>query len=109
MKCCKLAVALSVFLLLSFNELIAQETTVFEMVEAQCPSLPHGLLEAVSFTNTHCHHLTDDNYTFAEDDPTAMPRAYGMMGLVRNGKGYFKIPISTCFHTPRHARRWRRK
>ena len=95
MRCCKLAVALSVFLLLSFNELKAQETTVFEMAEAQCPSLPHGLLEAVSFTNTHCHHLTDGNYTFAEDDPTAMPRAYGMMGLVRNGKGYFRENLKT--------------
>ncbi len=95
MKCCKLAVVFSIFLLLSFNELKAQGTTVFEMVEAQCPSLPHGLLEAVSFTNTHCHHLTDANYTFAEDDPTSMPRAYGMMGLVRNGKGYFRENLKT--------------
>ncbi|MBR3710978.1 MAG: N-acetylmuramoyl-L-alanine amidase [Bacteroidales bacterium] len=90
MRCCKLAVVLSVFLLLSFNELKAQETTVFEMAEAQCPFLPHGLLEAVSFTNTHCHHLTDANYTVSEDDLSAMPRTYGMMGLVRNGKGYFR-------------------
>lgn len=53
-----------------------------------CPDVPRGLLEAVSFTNTQCHHLTDDNYF--HDDPDAMPRAYGMMGLVKVGKGYFR-------------------
>ncbi len=45
-------------------------------------------MEAVSFTNTHFHHLTDADYTF--DDSTAMPRAYGLMGLVKYGKNYFR-------------------
>ena len=89
-KCCKLHVVLSALLLLSVLGLNAQETDVFEWAERQCPSLPHGLLKAISFTNTHCHHLTDADYTMAADDPTAMPRAYGMMGLVKDGKGCFR-------------------
>ncbi|MBO6026359.1 MAG: N-acetylmuramoyl-L-alanine amidase [Bacteroidales bacterium] len=69
--------------------------SVFQLAEEQCPSLPKGLLQAVSFTNTQCHHLTDADYTFPADDPTAMPRAYGMMGLVRDGKGCFRENLMT--------------
>ena len=64
--------------------------SIFQLAEKQCPSLPKGMLEAVSFTNTQCHHLTDADYSIPADDPTAMPRAYGMMGLVRDGKACFR-------------------
>ena len=60
----------------------------FESAYQTCPDIPQGLLEAISFTNTHCHHLTDGNYF--HDGPDAMPRAYGLMGLVKDGKGYFR-------------------
>lgn len=73
----------------------AQDKDVFSLAEAQCPSLPKGLLEAVAFTNTHCHHLTDADYNVSADDPSAMPRAYGMMGLVRDGKGCFRENLKT--------------
>ena len=73
----------------------AQEPDVFGQAEAQCAGLPHGLLRAVAFTNTHCHHLTDADYSLPADDPQAMPRAYGMMGLVKDGKGYFRENLST--------------
>ena len=53
-----------------------------------CPDIPKGWLEAISFTNTHCCHLTDDNYF--HNDANAMPRTYGLMGLVKDGKGYFR-------------------
>ena len=69
--------------------------SIFQLAEKQCPSLPKGMLEAVSFTNTQCHHLTDADYSIPADDPTAMPRAYGMMGLVRDGKGYFRENLHT--------------
>ncbi|MBR4146550.1 MAG: N-acetylmuramoyl-L-alanine amidase [Bacteroidales bacterium] len=94
-KSCILDVVLSALLLLMGLGLHAQETDVFESAEQQCPSLPHGLLKAISFTNTHCHHLTDANYTVPADDPTAMPRAYGMMGLVKDGKGCFRENLKT--------------
>ena len=60
----------------------------FDAAYKASPSIPRGLLEAISFTNTHCHHLTDANYF--HDGPDAMPRAYGLMGLVKDGKGYFR-------------------
>ena len=69
--------------------------SIFQLAERQCPSLPTGLLEAVSFTNTQCHHLTDADYSTPADDPAAMPRAYGMMGLVRDGKGCFRENLHT--------------
>lgn len=50
--------------------------------------MPRGLLEAVSYTNTHINHLTDADYH--HNDSTSMPRAYGLMGLVRDGKDYFR-------------------
>ncbi len=62
--------------------------SVFAAAYQACPGIPKGLLEAISFTNTHCHHLTDANYF--HDGPDAMPRAYGLMGLVKDGKNYFR-------------------
>ena len=62
--------------------------SAFDAAYEACPDVPRGLLEAISCTNTHCHHLTDDNYF--HEGPDAMPRAYGLMGLVKDGKGYFR-------------------
>lgn len=81
--------------------------SAFEAAYKAFPQIPKGLLEAVSFTNTHCHHLTDADYTF--DDSTAMPRAYGLMGLVKNGKNYFRENLLRCrnFLESRSARCWK--
>ena len=62
--------------------------SAFKSAYQACPDIPQGWLEAISFTNTHCNHLTDANYF--HDGPAAMPRAYGLMGLVKDGKGYFR-------------------
>ena len=62
--------------------------STFQTAYQACPNIPQGWLEAISFTNTHCNHLTDANYF--HDGPGAMPRAYGLMGLVKDGKGYFR-------------------
>ena len=90
----KRIIILAILLLLVMMSTMAQTTenqnfnTAFEKAYQTCPDIPRGLLEAVSFTNTHCHHLTDDNYF--HNGPDAMPRAYGLMGLVSDGKGYFR-------------------
>lgn len=90
MKRVKLLFAL--LLLLPFfgkaqNKGLQNYRLAFDAAYEACPDIPRGLLEAVSFTNTHCFHLTDANYF--NDGPDAMPRAYGLMGLVKDGKGYF--------------------
>ena len=61
---------------------------IFDQAYKVYPQVPRGLLEAVAFTNTHCHHLTDADY--GPDDAESMPRAYGLMGLVADGKQYFR-------------------
>ena len=73
---------------LAQNNELQNYKLAFEVAYKACPDIPMGLLEAISFTNTHCHHLTDANYF--DDGPDAMPRAYGLMGLVTDGKGYFR-------------------
>jgi len=80
------------FLLLFFGKAQTKElqnyNSVFDAAYQDYPDIPQGMLEAISFTNTHCHHLTDANYF--HDGPDAMPRAYGLMGLVKDGKNYFR-------------------
>ena len=88
-------IVFSLIFLLMRMSVDAQESDVFGLAEKQCRMLPKGLLEAVAFTTTQCHHLTDDDYSFPLDDPAAMPRAYGMMGLVRDGKWYFRENLKT--------------
>ena len=88
-------VVLAIIFLMAFVGVNAQEDDVFGRAENQCQLLPKGLLEAIAFTNTQCHHLTDSDYNSSADDPTAMPRAYGMMGLVKDGKGCFRENLKT--------------
>lgn len=89
----RLLLILAITLLFSFSG-IAQNSenqnhkAAFQSAYQACPDIPLGWLEAISFTNTHCHHLTDADYH--HDGPDAMPRAYGLMGLVKDGKGYFR-------------------
>ena len=73
---------------LAQNNEIQSYKSAFNAAYEASPDIPRGLLEAVSFTNTHCYHLTDANYF--NDGPDAMPRAYGLMGLVKDGKNYFR-------------------
>ena len=76
------------FVALSQNTINQEYKSTFQSAYQACPDIPKGQLEAISFTNTHCHHLTDANYF--HDGPDAMPRAYGLMGLVKDGKNYFR-------------------
>jgi N-acetyl-anhydromuramyl-L-alanine amidase AmpD len=57
------------------------------------PEIPRGLLEAVAFTNTHFNHIT---HTAGEEGSCiGLPAAYGVMGLVLDGKNYFKNNLHT--------------
>ena len=87
--CILLAALLSVSFLAKAQNIECQNyNSAFKAACQTCPNIPQGLLEAISFTNTHCNHLTDANYF--HDGPDAMPRAYGLMGLVKDGKNYFR-------------------
>jgi len=58
----------------------------FQEAYQQHPAIPHGILEAVAYGNTHIYHIT---HTAGEIDEMGMPKAYGVMGLTLDGKGYF--------------------
>ncbi len=67
----------------------------FEKAYTMCPSIPRGVLEAVSFTNTHFRHisqLTD------EASCTGMPLALGAMGLIQDGQNYFRNNLGLIAH-----------
>jgi hypothetical protein len=50
-------------------------------------TIPRGMLEAVAWNNTRIRHITD---TDEPEGCTGMPLAKGVMGLIDNGKGYFR-------------------
>ncbi|HLP13114.1 MAG TPA: N-acetylmuramoyl-L-alanine amidase [Flavobacteriales bacterium] len=58
----------------------------FEKVYAEVPSIPRGLLEAVSWNQTHMKHITSSE----QESCSGIPRTYGLMGLTLNGKNYFR-------------------
>lgn len=58
----------------------------FEKAYQEHPAIPKGILEAVAFTNTRFAHLSEG----LPESCTGMPRAYGVMGLVKDGKNYFQ-------------------
>ncbi|MCH2229032.1 MAG: N-acetylmuramoyl-L-alanine amidase [Crocinitomicaceae bacterium] len=59
--------------------------SIFESAYSSTSHIPSGVLEAVSYTNTHMVHL--ENYT---PSCTGLPQAYGIMGLHDNGQNYFR-------------------
>jgi N-acetyl-anhydromuramyl-L-alanine amidase AmpD len=51
------------------------------------PDVPKGLLEAVAYSNTHIRHITPQ---IEPASCSGMPFSYGVMGLVLDGKNYFR-------------------
>lgn len=70
------------------NELVIDNpyTAQFKKAYSLFPSVPKGILEAVSYTQTRFNHLQDNN----EPSCIGIPRAYGVMGLIADGKNYFR-------------------
>lgn len=58
----------------------------FAKAYSENPGIPKGLLEAVAFTNTRFTHLDST----VQESCMGLPRAYGVMGLVLDGKNYFR-------------------
>ncbi|MFK7972489.1 MAG: N-acetylmuramoyl-L-alanine amidase, partial [Bacteroidia bacterium] len=65
----------------------------FEEAYQQNPSIPRGLLESVAWNNTRMnHHVPGPPLTH---DCLGMPRYFGVMGLVEDGKGYFNNTLES--------------
>lgn len=76
---------LLIVLLLVASHTFGQNTNSFQQAYTQNPFVPTGLLEAVSYSNTHMREITNS------DLPSCLgiPLPYGIMGLFENGAGYF--------------------
>jgi hypothetical protein len=64
----------------------------FEKAYQLHPGIPKGILEAVAYTNTHFHHIT--HQPGEEGSCAGLPNYYGVMGLVADGKNYFRNNLS---------------
>jgi hypothetical protein len=80
------------FLITDANDLLIENSfsKVFKKAYSLNPSIPKGILEAVSYTQTRFHHLDDSS----EPSCIGYPRTYGLMGLVLDGKNYFRNNLS---------------
>ncbi|MES2593213.1 MAG: N-acetylmuramoyl-L-alanine amidase [Bacteroidota bacterium] len=68
-------------------------TSSFNAAYQQYPEIPRGILEAVSFCNTHFTHL---QHVSAEPEGcSGIPNAYGLMGLTLDGQHYFANNLVT--------------
>jgi N-acetyl-anhydromuramyl-L-alanine amidase AmpD len=67
-------------------------TAYFDKAYQAHPEVPKGVLEAIAYTNTRFHHVT---HSQDEDGSDGRPLVYGVMGLVLDGKGYFKNSLTT--------------
>ena len=56
------------------------------------PMLPKGILEAVAYTNTHIRHVQPQQ---EQASCVGLPSYYGVMGLVLDGKSYFRNNLTT--------------
>ena len=78
-------------LLCSFSKAQTTELPVlFQQAYAAYPAMPHGVLEAVSYTQTRMTHLDAS----IQESCTGMPRAWGYMGLIADGESYFLNNLS---------------
>jgi len=91
-------ILICLFLLISF-QLCAQEheqkypyQAFFKEAYQLYPDVPLGVLEAVSYTNTHIRHI---NPLAEEASCAGLPGFYGVMGLVLDGKGCFRENLKT--------------
>jgi len=86
----------SSFLFLQFSFFASAQNSYpyyqhFNAAYQNCPSVPRGILEAVASNNTHLRHINQQN---EPESCSGLPRYYGVMGLVADGKGYFNNTLA---------------
>ncbi|RMG83440.1 MAG: hypothetical protein D6707_01080, partial [Bacteroidetes bacterium] len=64
----------------------------FEKVYQLYPDIPKGILQAVAFTNTRVFHLEPSRMA---PSCIGLPEYFGVMGLVEDGKNYFRNNLKT--------------
>lgn len=62
----------------------------FKLAYQQNPTIPKGYLEAVAFSQSRFHHITPEEIGSC----IGIPEAFGVMGLIEDGKGYFRSNLN---------------
>ena len=62
----------------------------FKLAYQQNPTIPKGFLEAVAFSQSRFHHITPEEIGSC----IGIPQAFGVMGLIEDGKGYFRSNLN---------------
>lgn len=70
----------------SFAQTDANFRIYCQQAYAAYPDVPKGIIEAVSFTQTRMSYLTATEL----ESCSGLPKSQGFLGMVVNGKGYFK-------------------
>src|SRR5207248_3324854 len=83
-----LLILISAFINSRANDLVIDNpySQQFKKAYSLYPSVPKGILEAISYTQTRFYHLKGDGAPSC----IGLPKAYGVMGLTEDGKGYFR-------------------
>jgi len=63
----------------------------FNQAYIENPSIPKGVLEAVAYTQSRFNHIVPAGYGSC----MGAPQAYGVMGLIADGKNYFRNNLVT--------------
>jgi N-acetyl-anhydromuramyl-L-alanine amidase AmpD len=86
MKKVILPLFVSLFFISKASDLVIENPYALHFKKAYTlyPSVPKGILEAVAYTQSRFTHLKE------EHSCNGLPAAYGIMGLVADGKGYFR-------------------
>lgn len=76
----------------AYTDIIPENTfqETFKKAYSVFPSIPEGVLEAVAFTQTRFQNLEKAS----EPSCIGYPKAYGVMGLIEDGKNYFRNNLS---------------
>jgi N-acetyl-anhydromuramyl-L-alanine amidase AmpD len=69
-----------------------QFDSYFEEAYATYPSIPRGMLESIAYTKTHIQHIEPE---YGIPSCTGLPYHFGVMGLVEDGKNYFRNSLQT--------------
>ena len=86
----RFALAFTIALTFPFSNLHVTASnfdSAFEKAYQQYPSIPNGILEVIAYTKTHIRHLDPDKM---DASCMGLPSVYGVMGLIKDGKGYLE-------------------
>jgi N-acetyl-anhydromuramyl-L-alanine amidase AmpD len=82
----RVSVLLLIYLISAGNIFSSNYNSLFSKAYQENPVIPKGILEAIAYSKTRIQHINPEK---SELSCIGLPQAYGVMGLIKDGKGYF--------------------